>query len=74
MVTKGQCGIRWFFRLKLHIIINDKGEILDFLLTPGNLDYRNPLPGTNLLSRIHSKLSGDKGYNSKLCQTHFYII
>ena len=31
MATKGQCSIGWFFGFKLHIVINDKGEILDSL-------------------------------------------
>lgn len=60
--TKGQCSIRWFFGLKLHFVINDKGKLLDFILTSGNVDDRHPLTRTNLLSRIFGKLSGDKGY------------
>lgn len=35
---------RLFFGLKLHFIINDKGEILDFVHTPGNVDDRKPPP------------------------------
>ena len=58
---------------KLHFIINDKGEILDFVLTPGNVNDRNPLSGTNLLSRIHGKLFGDKGYISKTLFEQFFI-
>ena len=63
--TKGQCSIGWFFGCKLHCIINDKGEILDFVHTPGNVDDRKPLVGTKLLSCIHGKLFGDKGYISQ---------
>lgn len=73
LATKGQCSIGWFFGLKLHFIINDKGEILDFVLTPGNVDDRNPLSGTNLLSRIHGKLFGDKGYISKTLFEQLFI-
>ncbi len=65
LATKGQCSIGWFFGLKLHFIINDKGEILDFVLTPGNVDDRQPLLGTNLLARIYGKLFRDKGYISQ---------
>ena len=64
LATKGHCSIGWFFGLKMHIIINDKGEILDFVLTPGNVDDRDPLSGTNLLAKIYGKLFGDKGYIS----------
>ena len=65
IATKGQCSIGWFFGFKLHLIINDKGEILDFMLTQGNIDDRNPLLGTNLLNNIFGKLFGDKGYISQ---------
>ena len=34
LATKGQYSIGWFFGLKLHFVINDKGEILDFVITP----------------------------------------
>jgi hypothetical protein len=61
LATKGQCSIGWFFGLKLYFIINDKGEILDFMLTPGNVDDRHPLIGSNLLAKICGKLFGDKG-------------
>ena len=39
----GKCSIGWFFGFKSHLIINDKGEILNFMLTPGNVDDRVPL-------------------------------
>ena len=65
LAAKGQCSIGWFYGLKLHFIINDKGEILDFTLTPGNTDDRHPLWGDNLLKKIYGKLFGDKGYLSQ---------
>jgi len=33
----------WFFGFKLHLIINEKGELLNVLLTPGNVDDRKPV-------------------------------
>ena len=62
---KGQCSLGWFYGFKLHLIINDKGEILDFIITPGNIDDRKPLSDMNLHKRIFEKLFGDKGYISK---------
>ena len=62
---KGQCSLGWFYGFKLHLIINDKGEILDFIITPGNIDNRKPLSDMNLHKRIFGKLFGDKGYISK---------
>ncbi len=60
IAKKWQCSIGWFFGLKQHCMINDRGKILDFVLTPGNVYDRKPLTGTNLLSRIFGKLFGAK--------------
>lgn len=65
LASRGHCSIGWFFGLKLHFVINDRGEILDFVLTPGNVDDRDPLLGSNLLKKIYGKLFGDKGYISQ---------
>jgi len=62
---KGQCSLGWFYGFKLHLIINDKGEILDFIITPGNVNDRKPLNDMDLHKRIFGKLYGDKGYISK---------
>ncbi|SFW17083.1 Transposase DDE domain-containing protein [Sinomicrobium oceani] len=68
--AKGQCSLGWFFvpkafGIKLHLIINDKGEILDFMLTQGNVDDRDPLKNHNFHKRIFGKIYGDKGYIGK---------
>ena len=73
IASKGQCSIGWFYGCKLHFIINDKGEILDFVLTPANVDDRKPLTGTNILSRIYGKLFGDKGYISQSLFEQLFI-
>lgn len=65
MATKGQCSIGWFFGFKLHLIVNDKGEILDFMLTQGNVDDRDPLKNYNFHKRVFGKIYGDKGYIGK---------
>lgn len=65
MATKGQCSIGWFFGFKLHLIINDKGEILDFMLTQGNVDDREPLKNKKFHNKVFGKLVGDKGYISQ---------
>jgi len=65
IAQKGQCSLGWFYGFKLHIIINDRGEILDFIITPGNVNDRKPLNDMDLHKRIFGKLYGDKGYISK---------
>jgi len=62
---KGKSTLGWFYGFKLHLIINDKGELLDFLLTPGNVDDRAPLKYMRFHKRIFGKLFGDRGYISK---------
>jgi hypothetical protein len=73
IATKGQCSIGWFFGFKLHIVINDKGEILDFLFTQGNVDDREPLKDKNFHDKIFGKLFGDKGYISKSLFDNLFI-
>lgn len=63
--SKGQCSMGWFYGFKLHIVINDAGEILDFLFTQGHVDDREPLKNKNFHSSIFGKLFGDKGYIGK---------
>ena len=52
----------WFFGFKLHLIINDKGEILNFMFTPANVDDREPLKQGKFVENIKGKLCADKGY------------
>jgi hypothetical protein len=73
MATKGQCSMGWFFGFKLHIVINEKGEILDFLFTQANVDDRDPLKNKNFHDKIFGKLVGDKGYISKTLFEQLFI-
>jgi hypothetical protein len=62
LAKRGKTTSGWFYGFKLHLIINDKGEILAFQLTPGNVA---DISIVEALSRgIFGKLFGDKGYIS----------
>ena len=61
----GKSTMGWFYGFKLHIIINDKGEILDFMITQASADDRQPLKQDNFLKKIFGSLYADKGYISK---------
>ncbi|OWP79724.1 transposase [Flavobacterium oreochromis] len=50
---------------KLHIITNDCGEIINFMLTPANVHNANPLKMKGFINKLHGKLFRDKGYLSK---------
>jgi transposase len=63
LATRGQSSMGWFFGFKLHLIVNEHGDILSFTLTPGNVDDRKPAPA--LAKRLFGKLFGDRGYLSQ---------
>ena len=59
---RGKTSVGWFYGFKLHLVVNDRGELLAFCLTPGNVDDRRPVP--RLVRRLFGKLFGDRGYLS----------
>jgi transposase len=63
LAMRGKTSVDWFFGFKLHIVVNDKGELLNFVLTPGNIDDRTPVP--KLLQQLFGKVFADKGYVSQ---------
>lgn len=62
LAARGKTSTGWFFGFKLHLVVNDQGEILQFCLSPGNVDDRKPVP--RLAKTLFGKLFGDKGYVS----------
>lgn len=62
---RGKSSMGWFYGFKLHLIIKEKGEILAFHLSQGNIDDRNIKVVQELTKNIFGKLFGDKGYLSK---------
>ena len=59
----GKSSTGWFFGLKLHVVVNDQGQLLNVALTPANVDDRKPVPG--LVRDLFGKLFADRGYISK---------
>ena len=43
IAKRGKCSMGWFFGFKLHLICNEKGELLNFMITPGDVDDRKTL-------------------------------
>ena len=41
LARRGKSTMGYFYGFKLHLVVNDQGEILAFCLTPGNTDDRN---------------------------------
>lgn len=73
IATKGNGTLGWFFGFKLHIIINDKGEILNFVITQGNTDDRQPLYSKQFTQSVFGKLFGDRGYISQKLQEFLFV-
>jgi len=72
IAQRGKTSMGWFFGFKLHIIVNDMGEVINFAFTEANADDRQPLISGKLLKEIWGKLFGDRGYISQtLFQTLF---
>lgn len=65
IAERGKCSMGWFFGFKLHLICNEKGELLNFMFTPGDVDDRKPLEYKPFIRFIYGKLVGDKGYISQ---------
>jgi len=65
IASRGKTTMGYFFGFKLHIIVNDMGEIINFVITPGNVDDREPLKNTSFLKNVSGKLFADKGYISQ---------
>lgn len=63
LAERGKTSMGWFYGFKLHLVVNDRGELLAFRLTPGNVDDRKPVPA--MTRHLFGKLFGDKGYISK---------
>lgn len=67
MAARGRTSVDWFFGFKLHLVVNEHGELLNLTLTPGNTDDRKPL--AQLLKVLFGKVFADRGYvSSRLAQ------
>nr|WP_294209916.1 IS982 family transposase [uncultured Chryseobacterium sp.] len=65
LAERGKSSMGWFYGFKLHLVCNEKGELLSFYLTKGNVDDRNPKHIKEMTRQLFGKLFADKGYLSK---------
>ena len=63
LAQRGKDSVDWFYGFKLHLLVDDRGELVSFFVTPGNVDERQGL--RKMAKFIKGKLFGDKGYISK---------
>ena len=63
LAQRGKTSVDWFFGFKLHLVVNELGQLLNVHLTPGNVDDRRPVP--ELLQGLFGKIFADRGYVSQ---------
>lgn len=59
----GRTSVGWFFGLKIHLVINNFGELIAFKITRGNV--HDGAAAKSLLSSLDGLAFGDKGYIGK---------
>lgn len=63
LAERGKGTMGWFYGFKLHLLVNDQGEVLSVKITTGNVDDRQPLP--EMVQSLWGSLYADKGYLSQ---------
>ena len=63
LAKRGRSAKGWFLGFKLHLIINDKGQVMAVRITTGNTDDRKPLEA--MIAELEGKAFADKGYITK---------
>ena len=71
IASRGKSSTGWFYGLKLHLVINNYGEIISFLFASANLSDNNHQVLEYLFQGLKGNCYGDKGYLSKLFE-QFY--
>lgn len=61
--ARAKSSTGWYYGFKLHLAINECGEILGFYVTAANVDDRQTVDW--MTQHLTGKLIGDKGYLSK---------
>lgn len=78
VAQRGKTSTGWFYGFKLHLVINQYGQIVHFRLTAGNVADNNHKLLTKMFSNLSGFFYGDKGYltilKEQLEQQGTYLI
>lgn len=66
IAERGKTSTGWFYGLKLHMVINNFGQIMSFTFTTGSVSDSNSDVLRKLLAKLEGNCYGDKGYLSKI--------
>ena len=72
IAERGKSTMGWFYGFKLHIAINEKGELCGVNMSKGNVDDREEEVLDEVLKNVSGKLFADKGYISKKLFKHLF--
>src|SRR5690606_20168073 len=61
IAQKSKSTMGWFYGFKLHLIINDRGEILSLCFSRANVDDRDKKVMSVMTKEVFGKLFGDRG-------------
>jgi Transposase DDE domain len=61
--TRGKSSMGWFYGFKLHLMVNDEGELLAFRVTTAEVN--DQVPVGRMARRLWGQLFGDRGYISR---------
>src|SRR5918997_5085303 len=70
LAKRGKTSVDGFYGFKLHLVVNDCGELLAVKITAGNADDRNL--GLELARALFGKLVGGRGYISQRLFEHLW--
>lgn len=60
---RGKTSVGWFFGFKIHLAVNERGELIALAFTAGNIHDIRPVPA--LVRGLFGKVYADKGYLSE---------
>lgn len=63
IASRGKTSMGWFYGFKLHIVINERGELINFSITGGHVSDSTEIE--KLFTGLTGLAAGDKGYISK---------
>ena len=74
IAQRGKCSMGWFFGFKLHLICNEKGELLNFMITPGDIATVNHWNIKPLLISSTANLLETRGIQARTYSINFSLM
>ncbi|GAA4456904.1 IS982 family transposase [Nibrella saemangeumensis] len=66
LAVRGKSTMGWFYGFKVHLVINQYGQLINFMLTAGNVADNSPAVLTQMLANLQGQCFGDRGYLTRL--------